>query len=99
MEFQIGLFLDINDQIQFVQLGRIQDTRSIEHNISSRIVLRESDTGSDTIETGKYAYPTVEAVCQPTMRRRAVFKCIHKESDLLWGPFGCKSLNFEHFGL
>lgn len=35
MEFQIGLFLDINDQIQFIQLGWIQDTRSIEHNISS----------------------------------------------------------------
>ena len=49
MEFQIGLFLDINDQIQFVQLGRIQDTRSIEHNISSRIVLREKMCIRDSI--------------------------------------------------
>ena len=81
MEFQIGLFLDINDQIQFVQLGRIQDTRSIEHNISSRIVLRESDTVADRIQTGEQRHETIQAISQTSMRRRSVLERIHQETE------------------
>ena len=87
MEFQIGLFLDINDQIQFVQLGRIQDTRSIEHNISSRIVLRESDTVADRIQTGEQRHETIQAISQTSMRRCSVLERIHQETELLLRSF------------
>ena len=87
MEFQIGLFLDINDQIQFIQLGWIQNTRSIEHNISSGIVLRESDTVADRIQTGEQRHETILAISQTSMRRRSVLERIHQETELLLRSF------------
>ena len=96
MEFQIGLFLDINDQIQFVQLGRIQDTRSIEHNISSRIVLRESDVVADRLRAAEQRAQTVETERKAAVRGRSVLEGVHQEAEALLRLLGREAQQFEH---
>ena len=84
---------------KFIELLLIDSRRSIEHDIASGIVLREGNAVADTVETGKDAHPTVEAVGQTAVRRCTILKGIHQEAKLRLCLFRSESKNLEHLRL
>ena len=62
MEREINLFLNVDCQTEFIQLLLINDARSIEHYITTAIVLGEGNDIADAIEFGKETYETIQTV-------------------------------------
>ena len=68
-------------------------------SITSRplLFLGECNAVADTVETCEDADPTVQTVCQTTVRRCTVFEGIHQEAELLLSLLRSESENLEHF--
>ena len=58
----LRLGLGAHHQLQFVQLGGVEDARSIKHNVASRVVLGEGDAVANTVKTSEEADETVKTV-------------------------------------
>ena len=92
----MSLFLYVDCQAEFIQLLLVDNTRGIEHNIATAVVLGERYDIADAVKFSKEAYETVQAVCQTTMRRCAILEGVHEETELLLCLFGGEAEDFEY---
>ena len=85
--------------MEFVELFLIHESRSIEHDVASGVVLRECDAVADAVQSGKEADETVETLGQASVRGSSILESVHEESELFLGFFGSEAENFEDFCL
>ena len=72
------LILKVNEDIEFVELCLFKWSRSIDHDITTRVVLREGNTVTDAVKTCKEAHEAVETVGQSTMRRSTILEGVEQ---------------------
>lgn len=75
------LLFHFNNQIQFIQLLLVNSRRCIQHYIASTVVLGECNAVADTVETCEDADPTVQTVCQTTVRSAPYLKAFIRKPN------------------
>ena len=92
-----GLFLmQINAQLQFVELFRVEHARGVEHHVAAAVVLREGDTVADGVEFCEDAHEAVETESKSCVRRCAIFECVDEEAELGHSALRCETEYLEH---
>lgn len=88
--------MQINAQLQFVELFRVEFARGVEHDVTSAVVLREGDAVADGVELGEDAHEAVETESKAGVRRSAILEGVDEEAELDHGLLRCESEDAEH---
>ena len=81
---------------QFVELGLLDDAGSIQHHVTSAVVLGEGYTVADAVEAGEEAHEAVETVGQTSVWGCTVLEGIHQEAELALRLLGGEAQNLEY---
>ena len=81
---------------EFIHLGIVDNRRSLSHNVSSHIVLRECDVVADGLLAAEQRAEPVESESQSSVRRSSELEGVHQEAETVFCLLVSESQDLEH---
>ena len=96
MRHNILLSFQVKLDFQFIQLFLIYGRWCIEHDVTTRVVLRECDAVTDAIETSQDADETIQTESKTCVRWCSILEGVHQETKLSLGTLWSETEHLEH---